>query len=49
VNVLLGDTPHYEDEIHLAVKYNQPIIVVKGSEICNEIISNDKGGESGED
>lgn len=39
VNVLLGDTPHYLDEVRLAVKYDLPIIVVKGSPICDEIIT----------
>jgi hypothetical protein len=31
VNVLMADTPYYREEVRLAVKYNQPIIVVKGS------------------
>lgn len=39
MNVLLADTPYYLDEVRLAVKYDLPIIVVKGSPICDEIIS----------
>ncbi|EGR27332.1 hypothetical protein IMG5_197670 [Ichthyophthirius multifiliis] len=40
VNVFLGDNPYYLDEIRLAVKFDLPIIVVKGSDICDEIIAN---------
>lgn len=36
----MGDTPHYLDEVRLAVKYDLPIIVVKGSPVCDEIIRN---------
>lgn len=45
VNVLLGDTPHYLDEVRLAVKYDLPIIVVKGSPVCDEIIRNSQDEE----
>lgn len=33
----MGDAPNLEDEILYASKYEQPIIIVKGSEICNEM------------
>lgn len=45
MNVLLGDTPHYLDEVRLAVKYDLPIIVVKGSPVCDEIIRNSQDEE----
>lgn len=38
VNLLLADSPYYIDEVRLAVKYDLPIIVVKGSPVCDEII-----------
>jgi len=38
VNILLADTPFYVDEVRYAVKNNLPIIVVKGSNVCDEII-----------
>ncbi|KRX07611.1 hypothetical protein PPERSA_11160 [Pseudocohnilembus persalinus] len=38
VHILLADTPNYIDELKVAVRQNQPIIVVKGSSICNSLI-----------
>mmetsp|Transcript_14330 Transcript_14330/g.1286 ORF Transcript_14330/g.1286 Transcript_14330/m.1286 type:complete len:195 (-) Transcript_14330:370-954(-) len=39
VHVFLGDTPNYVDELRLAVKDNTPIIIVRGSKICNSILN----------
>ncbi|KAL4486365.1 hypothetical protein ABPG72_007151 [Tetrahymena utriculariae] len=38
VHVFVGDSSNYIDEIKLAIKFQQPIIVVPGSEVCNRII-----------
>ena len=38
VNILLADSVNYSDEVRYAVKHNLPIIIVPGSEVCNEIL-----------
>ncbi|EGR26903.1 hypothetical protein IMG5_205830 [Ichthyophthirius multifiliis] len=43
VNILLGDSDQYIEEVRLAVEFDQVVLIVPGSLICNRLIKEANG------